>query len=50
MDAVRLQRAQEVLEVAHRLSTILKTGLDRETLSTLIALLEAGVSPEALAA
>ena len=37
------------IPVAHRISTLLHTGLSKDTLGVLIALLEAGVSPEALA-
>jgi mitotic-spindle organizing protein 1 len=44
------QRAAEALSIVHEISTILDTGLDRETLSILIALIETGVNPEALAA
>lgn len=39
----------KVLDVALELAQILDTGLDRETLSILLGLLDAGVSPEALA-
>ena len=35
--------------VAHEISRLLDTGLDKETLSILIALVETGVNPEALA-
>ncbi len=35
--------------VAHELSQVLDTGLDKETLGILIALCENGVNPEALA-
>lgn len=35
--------------VAFEISRLLDTGLDRETLSILVALTESGVSPEALA-
>jgi len=35
--------------VAHEISKLLDTGLDKETLSILIALIETGVNPEALA-
>jgi len=35
--------------VAHEISKILDTGLDKETLAILIGLLENGVNPEALA-
>ena len=35
--------------VAHEISKILDTGLDKETLAILMGLLENGVNPEALA-
>lgn len=44
------KKANEALGIVCELSNILGTGLDRETLSILIALLETGVNPEALAA
>lgn len=37
------------LECAHELSKLLDCGLDKETLSVCLALLENGVNPEALA-
>ncbi|PNH00843.1 Mitotic-spindle organizing protein 1B [Tetrabaena socialis] len=47
---------QDAIEVPHRafeaaleLSQILDTGLDKETLSVLLELLDCGVNPEALA-
>ncbi|WZN60997.1 mitotic-spindle organizing protein [Chloropicon roscoffensis] len=43
------ERREDVLDVAFELSQVLDTGLDRETLSILIALCENGVNPEALA-
>ncbi len=36
--------------VLYEMSTLLNTGLDRETLSILVGLCEAGVNPEALSA
>ena len=36
-------------DLLFEISTLLNTGLDRETLSILIRLCEAGVNPEALA-
>eukprot|EP00798_Chlamydomonas_sp_ICE-L_P029130 gene29133-32348_t len=45
-----VQRANDALEIVQEISTILDTGLDKETLSILIGLLELGVNPEALAA
>ncbi|DBA66583.1 TPA: hypothetical protein ACH3X2_002239 [Trebouxia sp. C0005] len=50
MDHVALQEANEALGIIHQISQILDTGLDKETLSILIALCESGVNPEALAA
>jgi len=50
MDVASMQRANETLDIAYEISKILDTGLDRETLSILIGLLENGVNPEALAA
>ena len=42
--------ARETLDVAHDVSKLLDTGLTREQLAVLIALVERGVNPEALAA
>jgi mitotic-spindle organizing protein 1 len=41
--------AAEALDIAHELNKILDCGLDKESLSICIALLESGVNPEALA-
>lgn len=41
--------APETLDVAHEISKILDCGLDKETLSLCLKLLETGVNPEALA-
>ncbi len=46
MDQVALQEANEALDTIHKISQILDTGLDKETLSILIALGESGVNPE----
>ncbi|KAG6486360.1 hypothetical protein ZIOFF_054930 [Zingiber officinale] len=43
------RNAKETLELAFQMSNILETGLDRHTLSLLIALCDRGVNPEALA-
>lgn len=40
----------EALDIAYEINKILDCGLDKNTLSICIALLEAGVHPEALAA
>ncbi|KAH7671762.1 Mitotic-spindle organizing protein 1 [Dioscorea alata] len=50
MEAEAARNAKETLELAFQISNILETGLDRHTLSLLIALLDRGVNPEALAA
>ncbi|XP_017977226.1 PREDICTED: mitotic-spindle organizing protein 1B [Theobroma cacao] len=42
--------ARESLDQAFHISNILDTGLDRRTLSVLIALCDLGLNPEALAA
>jgi len=48
--ATTIQQAKETFEITYELSRLLDCGLDRETLSILIALVENGVNPEALAA
>ncbi|MED6113886.1 hypothetical protein PIB30_074989 [Stylosanthes scabra] len=50
MDPEASRSARESLELAFQMSNILDTGLDRHTLSVLIALCDLGVNPEALAA
>ncbi|KAM0933796.1 putative mitotic-spindle organizing protein [Dioscorea sansibarensis] len=50
MEAEAARNTKETLELAFQISNILETGLDRHTLSLLIALLDRGVNPEALAA
>ncbi|XP_062113393.1 mitotic-spindle organizing protein 1B-like [Humulus lupulus] len=50
MDAKAAKTARESLDLAFHLSNMLDTGLDRHTLSVLIALCDLGLNPEALAA
>ncbi|XP_044467635.1 mitotic-spindle organizing protein 1A-like [Mangifera indica] len=50
MDPEAAQTARESLDLAFHMSNILDTGLDRHTLSILIALCDLGLNPEALAA
>ncbi|XP_050279561.1 mitotic-spindle organizing protein 1A-like [Quercus robur] len=50
MDPEAAQKARESLELAFQMSNILDTGLDRHTLSVLIALCDLGLNPESLAA
>lgn len=45
-----VRQAKESLELAFQMSQILDTGLDRHTLSLLMALCDRGANPEALAA
>ncbi|KAI9104460.1 mitotic-spindle organizing protein 1 [Phlyctochytrium arcticum] len=48
--ATKLTTARESLSVLHEISTLLNTGLDRESLALCVSLCESGVNPEALAA
>ncbi|WCJ31043.1 Mitotic-spindle organizing protein 1 [Euphorbia peplus] len=50
MDHEAAKTARESLDLAFQMSNILDTGLDRHTLSVLIALCDLGLNPEALAA
>ncbi|KAI3738024.1 hypothetical protein L2E82_28042 [Cichorium intybus] len=50
MDPDAARTARESLELVFQMSNILDTGLDRHTLSVLIALCDLGLNPEALAA
>lgn len=50
MDPEAARTARESLDLAFHMSNMLDTGLDRHTLSVLIALCDLGVNPEALAA
>ena len=49
-EAAAARQAKESLELAFQMSQILDTGLDRHTLSLLMALCDRGAIPEALAA
>lgn len=50
MDPEAARTARESLDLAFGMANILDTGLDRHTLSVLIALCDLGLNPEALAA
>lgn len=50
MDANAAKTARDSLDIAFQMSNILDTGLDRHTLSILIALCDLGLNAEALAA
>ncbi|KAL6525617.1 Glc7p regulatory subunit [Orobanche hederae] len=49
MDAEAARTARDSLELVFHMSNILETGLDRHTISILIALCEMGFNPESLA-
>lgn len=48
MDLASVNKSHEALAILHEISTILDTGLAKETLAILVGLCEAGVNPEAL--
>nr|GLL36684.1 mitotic-spindle organizing protein 1B [Ipomoea trifida] len=50
MDPEAARTSRDSLDLAFHMSNILDTGLDRQTLSILIALCDMGLNPEALAA
>lgn len=50
MDPEASQTARESLDLTFHMSNILETGLDRHTVSVLVALCDLGLNPEALAA
>jgi mitotic-spindle organizing protein 1 len=50
MDPEAAKTARDSLNLAFHMSNLLDTGLDRHTLSVLIALCDLGLNPEALAA
>jgi mitotic-spindle organizing protein 1 len=50
MDPDAARTARESLDLAFHMSNVLDTGLDRHTLSVLIALCDLGLNPKALAA
>lgn len=50
MDPEAARTARDSLDLTFNMSNILETGLDRHTLSILMALCEMGINPESLAA
>jgi mitotic-spindle organizing protein 1 len=44
-----LEKMMDSMDALYEISLLLNTGLDRQTLSVLVSLCEAGVNPEALA-
>ncbi|CAL8462094.1 g1625 [Coccomyxa elongata] len=49
MDQISVAQANAALDIVHEIATLLDTGLDKEEVAILIALVENGVNPEALA-
>lgn len=45
-----MEQTRETVDLLHEMSLLLDTGLDKETLSHCIALIEGGCNPEALSA
>ena len=46
MDQTAVAQANAALDIVHEIATLLDTGLDREEVAILIALVENGVNPE----
>ncbi|WWC89318.1 mitotic-spindle organizing protein 1 [Kwoniella dendrophila CBS 6074] len=49
-DEARLQNARETIDSLHDLSQLLQTGLDKNTLSICVSMIEQGANPDTLAA
>ncbi|WWC61881.1 mitotic-spindle organizing protein 1 [Kwoniella dejecticola CBS 10117] len=49
-DEARLQNARETIDSLHDLSQLLQTGLDKNTLSICVGMIEQGANPDTLAA
>ncbi|WVR07048.1 mitotic-spindle organizing protein 1 [Kwoniella sp. DSM 27419] len=49
-DEQRLQNARETIDSLHDLSQLLQTGLDKNTLSICVGMIEQGANPDTLAA
>lgn len=47
---LEVEEARETIEILNEISQILNCGLDRQTISILVSMIEMGVNPEALAA
>lgn len=46
MDQTAVAQANAALDIVHEIATLLDTGLDKEEVAILIALVENGVNPE----
>ena len=49
LNQAHLNEASETLDILQELSTLLNCGLDKQTLTILVSLIENGVNPDALA-
>lgn len=47
---IEVEEAREAIEILNEMAQILNCGLDRQTISILVSMIEMGVNPEALAA
>lgn len=47
MDQTSVSQANAALDIVHEIATLLDTGLDKDEVAILIALVENGVNPEA---
>ena len=45
-----VEEARETVEILNEMSQILNCGLDRQTISILVSMIEMGINPEALSA
>ncbi len=45
-----VEEARETIEILNEMGQILNCGLDRQTISILVSMIEMGVNPEALSA
>ena len=48
MDHTAIAQASAALNIVHEIATLLDTGLDKEEVAILVALIENGVNPEVL--
>jgi hypothetical protein len=49
MNHADIAQASAALNIVHEIATLLDTGLDKEEVAILVALIENGVNPEVLA-
>lgn len=49
-NAMDMEDAKQTLDAVYELSMLMKCGVDRNTLSILVSMIESGIKPEQLAA